>query len=84
MSIKVICDKCGHQETMRVLENVHPQNMHSVSPGNSRENDRTLCDICYKKYKQIEAESPEEITRKLLDWIDYGKLDSKTSLGNKH
>lgn len=66
MGIKVICDKCGHQEEIRTLPQGWPVNMHSVSPDNSAGNDRILCDACYQAYRQLE----KDVTKKLLDWLD--------------
>lgn len=73
MGIKVICDKCEHEEEMRVLAQVPPENMHMVSPGNSKDNDRTLCETCYQKYQHFADSIKAEDTRQLINWLGGGK-----------
>jgi len=56
---------------MRILENVRPEDMHPVSPGNSNENDRVLCGTCHEEYNRRKSELLESrITQQLLGWID--------------
>ena len=73
MGILILCARCKHQEVMETLLNVPPQNMHTVSPGNSAANDRTLCDTCIGEYRRIEAEEEIEVAKKLLHWIEHGE-----------
>lgn len=71
MGVIVECDKCGHREEIRTLVQVWPVNMHPVSPGNSKDNDRMLCAVCFRNYEQVKASLEVEVTNKLLTWIDH-------------
>jgi len=71
MPILIICDKCGLNIRVAMLENLSkPDFMHSVSPLNIPASDRTLCDRCKDIYLQKKEDLERTVFQPLLDWID--------------
>jgi len=65
------CDRCGKERHFSTpVQRGFIGALHIVSPGNSMDNDRILCDGCYGEYERIKKASEISAAEKLLQWID--------------